>query len=182
MKISSTRELSSLKDVLKNVNSIGVDPVYWVFSGVSKNKWENITVLAPGNIGEEFTKTYGHYHSTDVNETYKVLSGEGLLILQKKHFENGVFIPEIIDEVKIIKGSAGDEFVITPEYGHSWSNISDEPLVTLDDWRWGHKPEDYEYMKNFQGMCYYVIKNGDSFQLIKNLKYKTVPAFAFLLN
>ena len=28
--------------------------------------------------------------------------------------------------------------------GHSWSNIGKEPLITLDNWKEGHTPGDYE--------------------------------------
>ena len=68
--------------------SAGIDvstDVYWVFSGIS-NEWENMTVISPGLCGDEFPKTYGHYHNTEVTEKYKLLSGQGILLMQRRKF------------------------------------------------------------------------------------------------
>lgn len=176
MKIGSIRELSSLKTVLKDPAANGPDPVYWVFNDISEGKWANITICAPGNFNGEYPKMFGHYHGAQVNETYHVISGKGLFYLQKKHFdENGLWIPEMVDEVFIIKAKPGDEILITPEYGHHGSNIGDEPLITYDDWRSGHQPSDYSDIAHLKGMAYYLIEENGEVKAITNPNYKNLP-------
>jgi len=41
----------------------GPDFAYWVFSGIASKVWENMTVISPGTYGQEFVKTFGHYHN-----------------------------------------------------------------------------------------------------------------------
>jgi glucose-6-phosphate isomerase len=148
--------------------------VYWVFSNVSK-KWENMTVISPEKLGKEFPKTYGHYHSTDSIEKYKLISGQGLLIMQKRRFADDDWKDDQIDKVYFVEFLPGDEINITPEWGHSWSNIGPEPLVTLDDWKDGHKESDYEPMKKLQGMCYYLINKNGQAEFVPNKNYNDLP-------
>lgn len=179
MKLSSIRELSGLKPVLKNPDASGPDPVYWVFGEVAGPRlaegWANITIIAPGSFDGEYPKTFGHYHGTEVNETYHLVSGKGILVMQKKHIENGVFVPEMVDEVVLIKAAAGDEILITPQWGHSWSNVGSSPLISFDDWRAGHTPTDYEMIEKLQGLAYYLVeKNGEPVP-VANPHYKNLP-------
>lgn len=150
MKLGTQKTLEDLKPVLKDPESIGPDPVYFVFGDVSENKWANITMIQNGKIGEEYPKTFGHYHSVEVNETYHLLSGEGIFQMVNKNLK----------EIYLIKAKPGDEIVITPDYGHSWSNIGDEPLISFDDWRSGHEPSDYEDIKRLHGMPYYLVEES----------------------
>ena len=76
MKIKSARPLSELKSVLMDANSSGPDPAYWVFEDITKDKWHNMTVTAPGDYNGEFPKTFGHYHGSDSNETYKLIKAK----------------------------------------------------------------------------------------------------------
>lgn len=176
MKLTSTRTLEDLKAVLKDPSSSGPDPAYWVFSEVSQSKWANITVWAPGKHGEEYNKTFGHYHPENaVDETYHVIEGRGILQLQKRHIEEGSWIQEKVDEVLLIKAEAGDEIIIPWEYGHHWSNIGDGPLVTFDNWRSGHTPADYEPIEKLHGLSYYLIEESGEVKAIPNSNYKDLP-------
>lgn len=177
MKLSSTRELSAMKPVLKDPNSVGPDPVYYVLSGISDGKWENITIITAGDYLSECPKTFGHYHTpgTTVNETYHLIEGEGILQLQKKHFENGKWIPDMVDEVFLVRVKPGEEVIIRPEYGHSWSNVGDLPLISFDDWRSGHDPSDYEDIERLQGLAYYLVKEGGEIKAVPNPNYKNLP-------
>lgn len=176
MKLGSTRELSGLKPVLKDANSAGPNPVYWVFSECSEGKWANVTVIAPGKIGEEYPKTFGHYHGTDVDEIYRLIEGEGVLLLQKKFFdESGNWVKEKVAEVVLIKTKPGDEILITPEWGHSWSNIGGGPLISFDDWRSGHAPTDYSDIESLQGLAYYLVEEKGGIKALPNPNYKDLP-------
>lgn len=175
MKLGSVRDLSGLRSVLKDTSSQGPDPVYWVFGDISDDRWANLTVIASGRFKSEYPKTFGHYHGTSVNETYHLIEGEGILLLQKKHFEDGKWVPEKVDEVVLIKANPGDEILITPEWGHSWSNVGSDPLISFDDWRSGHSPSDYEDIKSLQGLAYYLIEEEGQVKAIPNPKYTDLP-------
>lgn len=176
VKLSSARELSGLKPVLKDENASGPDPVYWVFSEVTEKEWANVTVIASGRLGEEYPKTFGHYHGFDILETYHLVEGEGVLLMQKKHLdENGKHVENMVDEVYLISAKPGDEIVITPEWGHSWSNVGNGPLISFDDWRSGHKPTDYEVMEKLQGMSYYLVEENGQPKAVKNPNYTDLP-------
>lgn len=175
MKLASIRDLSKLKEVLQGPGASGPDPAYWVFSEISKDEWANLTVIAPGQYGEEFPKTYGHYHGVNVNETYHLVEGDGVLVMQKKHTENGATVPDKVEEVVLIKARPGDEIIITPEWGHSWSNVGKGPLISFDNWREGHTPGDYEVIEKMQGLAYYLVEENGEIKAVPNPKYKNLP-------
>lgn len=166
VKLGSIRELAALKIVLKDSTSSGPDPVYWVFGEISEEKWANLTVITPGNYNGEFPKTFGHYHPENApDETYQLIDGQGVLIMQKKD----------LSEVYLIKAKPGDEIIITPEYGHSWSNLGKKPLISYDDWRSGHQPSDYADIARLHGMAYYLIEEGGEVKAVPNPNYKDLP-------
>lgn len=180
MKIKSERKIEELRDVLLDKESKGPETAYWVFDEVSQGKWENMTVTAPGTYGKEFPKTYGHYHSTPVPETYKLIQGEGFFLLQKKYLDeqkNNEWDIDRVSEVILVKLEIGEEITINPEWGHSWINVGKEPLVTFDDWRSGHQFIDYLPIKRFKGLAYYVVKEDDgSIGFVPNSNYKDLPS------
>ncbi len=157
-----------------SVNS-GPDPVYKVYIDIHKPGWVNRTVIAAGRLGREYPKTFGHYHSKHVDEIYHRVEGEGTLILQKKHFKNGVWVPEKVDEVLLITVNFGDAINIKPEYGHSWSNTGKEPLVLYDDWKISHHPSDYEAIEKLHGLAYYLVEKDGQPEAVPNQNYKNLP-------
>ncbi len=176
MKLGSIRQLSGNRPVLKDTEALGPDPVYWVFSQVEDEKWHNVTIIAPGYYSGEYPKTFGHYHGAAVNEVYRLVSGEGVLVMQKKHLDqNGQHILEVVDEVYLIKAKPGDEILITPEWGHSWSNIGRLPLISFDNWTHGHSPSDYEPIEALQGMAYYLVEENGHPAPVPNPKYHNLP-------
>ncbi len=175
MLLKSTRTLDEMSPVLMNKSISGKDSVYWVFSNVSK-KWENMTVIAPGSNDGEFPKTYGHYHTgSNATERYKLLSGQGILLMQKRKFIDDDWNPEIIERIYLVEFIPGDEIDITVEWGHSWSNIGTEPLVTLDNWKEGHTPDDYKPIEKLGGMSYFLMKKDGGAEFIPNRNYKDLP-------
>ncbi|KKR09888.1 MAG: hypothetical protein UT38_C0018G0004 [Microgenomates group bacterium GW2011_GWA2_39_19] len=178
MKLSLIRDLKSLRLVLKDPEAVGPDPAYWVFSEIG-GLWNNITLIAPGNYNGEFPKTFGHYHETHVNEKIHVIEGKGVMLLQKRLVENGNPISEKIEEVICIKAKAGDEIIVPFEYGHSWYNTGDEPLILFDDWSAGHVPGDYKEIGRLQGMAYYITDNN-GIDVLKNSNYTIVPQIKWL--
>lgn len=169
VQLSSTRTLEQLRPVLKDPASSGPPTVYEVFP--SEGEWVNKTVVYPGKLGEEYTKTFGHYHPEGApDEVYRVTEGEGILELQKKN----------LSEVLLVKAKSGDEIVITPEYGHSWSNISTTPLILVDNWEIGHTRADYGPIERIGGMAYYLVELNGEPQAVPNANYKNLPEPVFL--
>jgi len=164
----TTRTLKDLAPVLQNPEAVGPSPVYEVFIEPENNEWVNRTVIQPGYLGEEYTKTFGHYHTHPVAELYKVESGEGVLLLQKG-------TPDIVEEVLLVRAKAGDKILINPEYGHSWSNTGNEELVLLDNWKDGHTPSDYQPIESHAGMSYYIVDQSSKPIPIPNPIYKNLP-------
>ncbi|MBI2595517.1 hypothetical protein HYW46_02150 [Candidatus Daviesbacteria bacterium] len=181
MKVGSIRKLEELKSVLKDTHAIGPDPVYWVFSELSDLNWANMTVIAPGSYSGEYPKTFGHYHPEDAaDETYHLVEGEGVLMIQKKHTENGVWVPDMVDEVYLIKAKPGDEIIIKPQWGHAWSNTGKGPFVSYDNWRSGHTKADYEAIEKLQGLAYYLVEENGEPKPVPNPNYKNLPEVVWI--
>ena len=177
MKLNWPRPKSQLKDVLYNQNADGPETAYWVFSELNQtktDKWRDMTVVAPGLYGKEYCKTYGHYNLANTTEIYNLVSGEGVMLMQKKHIENGVWIPEMVDEFFLVNLSLGDELIIASEYAHSLSNLGSKPLITFDDWQYGHTEADYKEIKALQGMAFYLL-NENGLKIVPNPRYKNLP-------
>lgn len=175
MKLGTQKTLEQLKPVLINSKSSGSDPVYFVFQEIKDEKWANITIIQNGKLGIEYPKTFGHYHSTDVNEIYHVVTGEGILQLNKKHMDGDKWDPSRVDAVYLVKAQVGDEVLITPEYGHSWSNTGNFPLISFDNWTSGHQPSDYEEIEKHHGLAYYLVEEGGHPKAIPNPNYRNSP-------
>jgi len=181
VQIKTVRTKEELAPVLLSPEEKGPDFAYWVFSGITQgNQWENMTILSPGTYGQEFVKTFGHYHNDPHEETYRVVNGKGILLLQKKHFEDGSWVPNKVDRFIIVSILPGDKTVITQEWGHSLSNIGNDPLITLDNWTHGHTPADYEEIEDLHGMAFYLVKNDGTADIEPNPNYIDHPTPEFM--
>lgn len=177
------RENEKMKEVLMSPEVTGPDVHYYMIRG-GKEK-TNITVWECGTVDGEYIKTYGHYHVGDISETYSLLQGEGILLLQKRKIgTDGQPINDEIESFKAIKVKTGDKIFIEPEIGHLIVNTSNIWLVTSDDSPVyttdadpvsmpGHA--DYEPVKKMGGFAYFVLEKDGIPTLVKNPKYKVVP-------
>src|SRR5437868_3201760 len=82
LKPFAIREHSKMKEVLMNPEAQGPQVHYYMIRGGSEKK--NVTVWETGTVGGEYIKTYGHYHVGKLDETYWVVSGQGVILLQKR--------------------------------------------------------------------------------------------------
>ena len=159
---------------------------YYMIRGGAVKK--NITVWEAGTVGDEYIKAYGHYHVDDIKETYTILAGQGILLLQNRQKDaQGKFLDNKIESFQAIKVKAGDSIAIPPFSGHTMVNVGQTWLVTSDDSPFnvanvvkGDSSSmpihaDYEPIKKMHGFAYYVaLKNGEP-TLVKNLNYSFVP-------
>ena len=158
---------------------------YYMIRGGSKKR--NITVWESGTVDGEYIKTYGHYHVGDLDETYWIIQGDGIILQQKMVVENGVPQPDKIEEFKAIPVKAGDSVYMPAGYGHLAVNIGKEWFVTADDSPVegaedsasmpGHA--DYEQVKKMRGFAYYVVERDGAPALVRNKLYKEVQKTDF---
>ena len=179
----SARDHKSMKDVAMDKKASGPELYYYMLRG-GKEK-TNITIWETGKVGLEYIKSYGHYHIGDISETYMILQGAGILLLQKrKTGADGKPIDEEIDEFKAISVKAGDQIFIGPYMAHllantgnTWLVVSDDSPIHGDDADPIGKPghADYKPVKKMGGFAYFVIEKDGVPTLVKNPNYKSVP-------
>lgn len=177
------RSNDKMKEVLLHPEIAGPDIHYYMIRG-GKEK-TNITVWEAGKVGDEYIKTYGHYHVGNISETYSIIQGTGVLLLQKRKVDNNNNpIDDEIESFTAMKVKAGDKIFIDPEVGHLIVNTGDIWLVTSDDSPVypddvdpvglpGHA--DYKAVQKMGGFAYFVVEKDGVPTLVKNPKYKVVP-------
>lgn len=161
------RYLQELKKVLYDKDWLKKEkdfPLYFIWRGVKEkdNLRYDITEIPPKILGKEFVKTKGHFHFGNFGELYKVISGEGIFLLQKGKNR--------VSEVYFIKGKKGDYILIPPGFGHTTINPSRKTLK-IANWVSKDCLSDYESVEKKGGFCYYYTLDG----WIKNKNYKVVP-------
>jgi len=181
----AARSHEKMKEVLMNPDAQGPAIHYYMIRGGSKKR--NITVWESGTVGGEYIKTYGHYHVGKLDETYWIVQGEGIALLQKMVVDKGVPQPDKVEEFKAVRVKAGDSVYMQSGYGHLVVNTGAEWLVTADDSPVegagdsasmpGHA--DYEMVKQVRGFAYYVVDRGGVPTLIPNPLYKEVQKTDF---
>ena len=178
----ASRTHEKMQDVLMDPNGIGPEIHYYMIRGGSDQK--NITVWEPGTISGEYIKTYGHYHVGDLSETYWIIYGQGVTLLQKlKENKNGEMIADEVEEFKAIVVKAGDTVFMPLKYGHLVVNIGETYFATADDSpvNFGDRdpasfPDhaDYELVKKMRGFAYYVVEKDGKPALKRNPLYKSI--------
>ena len=159
----------------------GPDVHYYMIRGGSSKT--NITVWETGTIGGEYVKTYGHYHVDDIRETYAILAGQGILLIQQREKDqNGKYIDDRIASFLALRVKAGDSIPIPPYSGHllvntgrTWLVTSDDSPFNADDSSGMPQHAEYETVRKMRGFAYYVVEKDGSPVLVKNNNYSSVP-------
>ncbi len=160
----TTKIHRELEDVLMEPKALGVKEAYFVIAGNN----QNITVLNPGKNGNEYNKTYGHFHRWMGIETYNCLFGQGILIMQRND-ENGE-----AKEFKVVTLHPGRQFEVPAGYGHTVVNIGKEYLVVLDNAP-NDIDHDYATVKEKQGFAYYIVEKKGEIAFDLNPNYRVHP-------
>lgn len=172
----AARTHEKMREVLMNPDAPGPAVHYYMIRGGETQR--NITVWEPGLVGGEYIKTYGHYHVGDLDETYWIIFGEGLILKQKMTED-----PTVVEEFSITRVRQGDSVFLAPGYGHLAINTGSTFFVTADDSpvRFddpdpaglpGHA--DYESVKKMRGFAYYVIEKDGAPVLVRNTHYTAI--------
>lgn len=176
----AARTHEKMQEVLMNPNAEGPSVHYYMIRGGKDQR--NITVWEPGTVGGEYIKTYGHYHIGDLDETYWIIFGEGIALLQKLAVdEQGNMIPNVVEEFKAIRVKQGDSVYMPAGNGHLVANIGLTYFATADDSPVDFEERDpvslpghadYKLVQQMQGFAYYIVEHNGEPALVKNKKYK----------
>lgn len=140
----------------------------------------DVTVVLPGLLNGECKKTSGHYHgwnemrTNTFGEVYEVLKGTALYILQRADNFDGDPKEIKIDDMIAVTVNAGETLVVPPNYGHASINVGEGPLV-FGSLAYYPCPINYDSVKYYHGMGYYVFKEGNEVKIKLNDKYEKVP-------
>ena len=178
----AARSHEKMEEVLMEPDAEGPAVHYYMIRGGKDQK--NITVWEPGTVGEEYIKTYGHYHVGTLEENYSILLGEGIALLQKRAIDReGNDIADVLEEFRAVSVKAGDTVFMPSGYGHLVVNTGNTYLVSADDSPvdFGEKDPvslpghaDYEPVKKMRGFAYYVVEKNGKPALVKNPLYKEI--------
>jgi len=182
MKPYASRSHTEMKDVSKNPEMSGPEIHYYMIRGGIDKK--NITIWEPGLVGNEYIKSYGHYHVTDFNEQYEILSGEGIIITQTRGVDtSGQVLDSVITSFRALRVKAGDIIDIPRRSGHLMVNTGETWLVTRDnspvnlgevDSVSHPSHADYTPFKKMHGAAYYVLNKNGTPILERNPRYTEV--------
>lgn len=177
----SIRTFADLAPVVKDKNlNLSNDPAYFMYRNVrlardeaelnEKNLRFDITVIPPTKIGEEFVKTFGHYHpkvagtAFSYPELYFVASGEATFLLQKDDLSD-IILTQVV---------AGSSAIIPPGYGHTTINQTKKTLV-MANWVCGSFKSQYGEFEKIRGASYYIMDNVGKAEVVKNPNYSYAP-------
>lgn len=177
------RTHAKMIDALMNQKAKGPEIHYYMIRGGSKKR--NVTIWEAGKVGSEYIKTYGHYHVGKLSETYWIIYGEGIVLLQeRKKDAKGNPIDNEIKSFKAISVKTGDKIFIPENTAHLVVNTGKSWLITIDDSPVNFKEADpvslpghadYEPIKKLHGFAYYVVEKNGKPTLVKNRFYKSIP-------
>lgn len=178
----AARNHERMQEVLMDPNGKGPEIHYYMIRGGVDQK--NTTVWEPGTISGEYIKTYGHYHVGDLSETYWIVYGQGIALMQKLvEDENGNMIADQVEEFKAIPVQGGSEVFMPSKYGHLLVNTGTTYLVCIDDSPVDFEDRDpssfpghanYELVKQVRGFAYYVVEHEGKPALKRNPLYKSI--------
>jgi len=186
------RTLTEMKEYLADPNAnFSGDSIYDMYRDIHLPQDEetlknagirfDMTVVHPGLLGKEFCKTIGHYHpqktGTKVRypETYEVVLGKGLFLMQKMDDS----FSEVLD-IYAIEVSEGQDVIFLPGYAQFLINPTDNILIT-SNWSSNNFKSEYEPVARYHGAAYYVLKgDGGNPEFIPNPNYSKVPELKFL--
>lgn len=181
----SVRKLEELRPLLSNQTATGPDILYYMYRDVARPADRphfqrsglrfDLTVILSGKLGDEFIKTFGHYHppapGTELTypEAYQVISGRAHCLLQK----TGPSPREAVDVV-FLEAVEGESFLVPPGYGHVLINPGQAPLV-MANLVAANFSSVYEPFREARGAAYYELEEDGEVVFVSNDEYASVP-------
>ncbi len=182
----AARTHEKMKEVLMDQNASGPAVFYYMIRGGKDQR--NITVWEPGVVGGEYIKTYGHYHVGHLDETYWILYGTGVVLMQElAKDDKGQMVSDKVVNFKAVPVKAGDSVFIKSGLGHLAVNVGKTYFVTADDSPvdFSEKKDeasmpghaDYKKVQAMQGFAFYLIEKDGKPAFVKNKNYKEVKSY-----
>jgi glucose-6-phosphate isomerase len=181
----AARTLAEMREVLADPQAAGPEVLYYMYRDVGRPADRSryaahglrydITVLLPARLGQEWCKTYGHYHPLAPSgeyypEVYEVISGRAVYLLQRRAPDGR------IEDVLAIPAGPGDKVFMLPGYGHVTINVGDEPLV-MANWVAAAFRSEYGDYRERHGAAYYALDGAPgAVRWQANPRYGPVPA------
>jgi oxalate decarboxylase/phosphoglucose isomerase-like protein (cupin superfamily) len=122
----------------------------------------------------ELSKTFGHSHSANMAELFEVVEGETIVPMQKNE-ENS----SVVKEVYLIRAKEGEKIVIPPNFAFSNINPNNSASI-VSNWVAFETKNQYEIVKKFKGLCYYILEKNGEIIFEKNKNYESVPSLIHL--
>lgn len=173
------KTIHDLKEVLLTRNLKNSKAVVYKVMREKRKKGNlryDITILYPVMLGDEFPKTYGHYHQLEEPELYEILDGEAVFIFQKPEKNSSK-----IKEVYAILAQKGDKVIVPIGFGMTMINCSKKNLK-VGNWIKDDVRNVYDDYRKYHGAAYYCLKGEDnSLRFVPNKNYKKLPLLEFLL-
>jgi glucose-6-phosphate isomerase, archaeal len=166
------RYLYSLNKVIYDREWLKSSPnieLYYMYRDLKSdgNLRYDITIIPAKMLGQEYNKTKGHYHPGNYGETYTVLEGKAIYLMQKIKEDE-------IEDIYAVEAEKGESIIIPPRYGHITINPGKEDLK-MSNWVCSDFSSIYEPIEEKGGAGYFYTNNG----WIKNEKYKNTPPLRF---
>lgn len=192
MPMYSTRELEALRPVLMDPDAGGPDVIYWMYRdtgmpedaalGEAHDLRYDLSAFRGVTLGPEFMKTSGHYHplipgrDVEFPEVYEVLYGEALYVMQKVDDYSASPEEVEVEDVIMVRVSAGQKVIMPPGYGHVTVNTLDRPLL-MANWVSDRFSSFYGSVAEARGFSWYVVSDGGTPSYLENKSYaRGVPA------
>ena len=121
---------------------------------------QGISIVHPGQVGDEFSMTKGHFHSVlNTAEVYYCLRGEGVMVMET---HEGDWAVETLRSDKVL--------YVPPRWAHRSVNTSlSEDLVTFFVYP-GNAGHDYGSIEA-QGFRKLVLQKNGSYQIVDNPRW-----------
>ena len=118
-----------------------------------------LTVLHPGQVGDEYYMTQGHFHVVmNTAEIYLGLEGEGYMLMQTKE-----------GDFQVLEMERGTIAYVPPYWAHRTVNTGKGPFVFFAVWP-GHSGHDYGTIEE-SGFLIVVVERDGQPVLIPNPRY-----------
>jgi glucose-6-phosphate isomerase len=150
-------DAAAVEDILRSEGDRLIYEVYMVAGQEEEGHLlQCTTIIHPGQVGQEYHMTKGHFHARrDRAEVYVGLGGQGQLLLQtdEKEFRNLAMQP-------------GTVAYIPPWWAHRTVNTGSEPFAFLSVWP-GDAGHDYGTIES-SGFAHLVVEYEGQMMLVDN--------------
>jgi glucose-6-phosphate isomerase len=179
----AVRTFDEMRSVLAEPSFSFSEPIYLMYRDLARSETDwawlrhhhlryDLTVIPPLDMGGEWAKTKGHYHSKNpagvgYPEIYEVLEGQAHYLLQSR----------ALDDAVMISASAGDLVIIPPDYGHVTINPSRTATLVMANIVSTAFESEYREYERCHGGAFYEMTSGE---LRRNLHYDITPPIRYL--